>query len=142
MHHPHRFRRAVKAAAALGVLAGVLACEGEAGRVESDRPAADKQVDPRAERTVSIRITEATGPYKVWVRAAKVGQDRGDHTRETVAGGEYKQTLDYTSGLKIQITITATGHKSDMFRCEIADGEHRARERGAGQVQCDLTTQR
>ncbi|MFG3418756.1 hypothetical protein [Micromonospora sp. NPDC048063] len=142
MLHHHRSRWAVKTAAAVGVLAAVLACEGDPGRVQSDRPAADRQVDPRAERTVTIRVTEATGPYKVWVRAAKVGQDRGDHTRETVAGGEYKQTLSYTSGLRIQITITVTGHADDMYRCEIADGEHRSRERGAGQVQCQLTTQR
>ncbi|MDG4762371.1 hypothetical protein [Micromonospora sp. WMMD710] len=141
MHHPHRTRRTVKALAFVLAIAAALACEGEGG-VKSDRPAGDRAVDPKAQRTVTIRITEATGPYDVYVRAAKAGEARGDHTRDKIAGGEYKQTLDYTSGLKIEITITATGHRTDMFRCEIADGEKRARERGAGQVQCKLTTSR
>ncbi|WP_030488204.1 hypothetical protein [Micromonospora chokoriensis] len=141
MHHPDRTRRAVKALAFLLAITAVLACEGEGG-VKSDRPATDKQVDPRAQRVVTIEITEATGPYDIYVRAAKVGEARGDHTRDKIAGGKYKQTLDYTSGLKIEITVTATGHRTDMFRCEISDGEKRARERGAGQVQCKLTTSR
>ncbi|MGC4855043.1 hypothetical protein ACLQ24_17045 [Micromonospora sp. DT4] len=141
MHHPHRSRRGVKAAAAALALIAALACEGEGG-VKSDRPASDKHVDPKAQRVVTIQITEATGPYDVWVRAAKVGDARGDHTREKVASGPYRQTLDYTSGLKIEVTITATGHRTDLFRCQINDGEKVARERAAGQVQCKLTTSR
>ncbi|MEU5914204.1 hypothetical protein [Micromonospora sp. NPDC047527] len=141
MHHPHRTRHGVKVFACGIALVAALACEGEGG-VKSDRPAADRQVDPRAERVVTIEVTEATGPYDVWVRAAKAGQAQGDHTRDKRAGGTYRQTLDYTSGLRIEITITVTGHRSDIFRCEITDGEHRVRERAAGQVQCSLTTQR
>ncbi|MFC5925798.1 hypothetical protein [Micromonospora vulcania] len=139
MRHPNR-SRIVKAAAVTMALAA-LACEGEGG-VKSDRPATDRVADPRAERVVTIEITEATGPYDVYVRAAKFGEALGDHTRDKIAGGKYKQTLDYTSGLKIEITITATGHRTDMFRCQISDGEKRAQERAAGQVQCKLTTSR
>ena len=141
MHQINRKRRAVKVAAAVVALAAALACEGEGG-VESDRPPNERQADPATKRTVTIQITEATGPYDVWVRAAKAGDARGDHTRDRIAGGKYKQTLDYTSGLKIEITITATGHRSDLFRCEITDGTNVARERADGQVQCKLTTAR
>ncbi|MDG4809953.1 hypothetical protein O7634_24645 [Micromonospora sp. WMMD1120] len=138
MHQTNRTRRAVKVAAVVTALAAVLACEGEG--TKSDRPADDRAVDPKAKRTVVIQITEATGPYDVWVRASKVGEARGDHTREKIASGPYRQTLDYTSGLKIEVTITATGHRTDLFRCEITDGAKVARERAAGQVQCRLTT--
>lgn len=141
MHHPDRTRRGVKALAVAIALIAALACEGEGG-VKSDRPASDKQVDPRAQRVVTIEITEATGPYDVYVRAAKVGEARGDHTRDKIASGPYKQTLDYTSGLKIEITITATGRNDDIYRCQISDGEKQVRERAAGQVQCKITTSR
>ena len=137
----HRYRTAVTAALLSLGLIGALACE-EGKGVQSDRPAADRKADPKAKRTVTIRITEASGPYDVWVNATKVGQDRGDHFRDKIAGGTYKQTLDYTSGLKIKITITATGHRSDIFQCEISDGEKRVKERRARQVQCSLTTSR
>ncbi|MEV4212907.1 hypothetical protein [Micromonospora sp. NPDC049662] len=136
----NRKRRAVKVAAVVAALAAVLACEGEG--TKSDRPADDRQADPKAKRTVVIQITEASGPYDVWVRASKVGDARGDHTREKIASGPYRQTLDYTSGLKIDVTITATGHRTDLFRCEITDGKKVVRERAAGQVQCKLTTSR
>ena len=125
----------------VALIVGALACEGEDG-VHSDRPPADRQVDPAKHRTVVIRVTEASGPYDVWVRAAKAGQVRGDYTREKVAGGPYRQTLDYTSGLRIEVTITVTGHRTDIFRCEITDGERKVRERAAGTVQCKLTTSR
>ncbi|GAB3942823.1 hypothetical protein GCM10027614_30550 [Micromonospora vulcania] len=71
MRHPNR-SRIVKAAAVTMALAA-LACEGEGG-VKSDRPATDRVADPRAERVVTIEITEATGPYDVYVRAAKFGE--------------------------------------------------------------------
>lgn len=129
------------ASAALLVCAlGALACEGEG--VKSDRPPADHEVDAKAQRTVTIRITEASGPYDVWVTALKQGESRGDHYRDRIASGPYKQTLDYTSGLRIEISITATGHRSDIFRCEISDGTKRVKERRARQVQCKLTTSR
>lgn len=146
MLHPHHYSRAVKMAAAALLLLAMMGAKdpgcSERGGVKSDRPAADKQVDPRAQRVVTIEVTEATGPYDIWVRAAKVGQAQGDHTRDKRAGGSYKQTLDYTSGLRIEVTITVTGHRTDMFRCQISDGQHVVRERAAGQVQCKLTTQR
>lgn len=139
MLHSHRSRRAVGGAAlALAVLGG-LACEGEGTR--SDRPAPDRQVDQKRKMTATIRAN-GDGPYSVVVRAAKVGDDRGDYTRKSVAGGAYRQTLEYTSGLRITITITATGHRTDPLSCEINDGTHRSRDRAAGTVQCKLTTSR
>ena len=136
-----RYRTATTAALLSLGLIGALACE-EGDGVKSDRPAADRKVDPKAQRTVTIRITEASGPYDVWVRAAKAGEARGDHFRDRIASGPYRQTLDYTSGLKIEVTITATGHRSDIFACEISDGQKRVKERAASQVQCSLTTSR
>jgi len=140
MYQSHRSRRAVKAVAAALALAAALACEGEGG-VKSDRPPADRQVDTTTQRTATIRA-EGSGPYQVYVRASRVGDARGDHTRKTVAGGAYKQTLDYSSGLRIEITITVTGNSRDIFSCEISDGTHRSRERRAGQARCQLTTSR
>ncbi|MEU0081350.1 hypothetical protein ABZY58_25910 [Micromonospora tulbaghiae] len=139
MFQSHRSRRAVKVAAAVAVLAVGLACDGEGTR--SDRDPADRQVDPQRKQTVSIEAG-GDGPYSVVVRAAKVGDDRGDYTRKSIAGGAYRQTLDYTSGLRITITITATGHRTDPLSCEIRDGEQRVRDRAAGTVQCKLTTSR
>lgn len=139
MLNSHRSRRAVNAVALAAALVVGLACEGEGTR--SQRPAADRQVDPKRQRTVQIRA-DGDGPYSVVVRAAKVGQDRGDYTRKTVAGGPYRQTLDYTSGLRIEIVITATGHRTDPLSCEITDGPRRVRDRAAGTVQCKLTTSR
>ncbi|MDG4756036.1 hypothetical protein O7630_34670 [Micromonospora sp. WMMD718] len=134
--HP---RRAVKVAAAVALLVVGLACDGEGTR--SDRDPADRQVDPKRKQTVSIEAS-GDGPYSVVVRAAKAGDDRGDYTRKSVAGGAYRQTLDYTSGLRITITITATGHRTDPLSCEITDGTTRVRDRAAGTVQCKLTTSR
>lgn len=145
MYQSHRCRHAVKVAVAIAILAAMMGADGgceQRGSVKSDRPASDRQVDPKRQRTVIIRVTEATGPYDVWVRAAKDGQDRGDYTRDKRAGGEYRQTLDYPSGIHITVTITVTGRSDDIFRCEISDGEHLVRERRAGQVQCKLTTSR
>ncbi|WP_435585831.1 hypothetical protein [Micromonospora aurantiaca (nom. illeg.)] len=139
MFQSHHSRRAVKVAAAVALLAVGLACDGEGTR--SDRDPADRQVDPKRQMTVSIRA-DGDGPYSVVVRAAKVGDDRGDYTRKSVAGGAYRQTLDYTSGLRITITITAAGHRTDPLSCEIRDGETRVRDRAAGTVQCKLTTSR
>lgn len=138
MFPTQRSRRAAKAAAFVILIVGALACEGEDG-VHSDRPPTDRKVDPAKKRTAAIKA-EGSGPYDIWVRAAKAGQVRGDYTREKVAGGAYRQTLDYTSGLKIEITVTVSGHRSDIFSCEISDGVHRSRERAAGTVQCKLTT--
>lgn len=140
MHQSVHLRRAVKAAALTALIVGALACEGEGG-VKSDRPAADRQVDTTKQRTATIRAN-GDGPYTVVVRAAKVGDDRGDYTRRSVAGGAYRRTLDYTSGLRITITITATGHRTDPLSCEIDDGPKRVRDRAAGTVQCKLTTSR
>ncbi|MEU8264904.1 hypothetical protein AB0C02_30360 [Micromonospora sp. NPDC048999] len=141
MHQSHRFRRAINVGALVLALAVGLACKGEDGGTHSSRPPADRHVDPKKQRTVEIRA-KSDAPYDVVVRAAKVGDSRGDYTREKVAGGEYKQTLDYTSGLKIEVMITATGHRTDPLSCEIADGTQRSRDRAAGTVQCKLTTSR
>ena len=139
MHQSHRSRHALGSVAlALALLTG-LACEGEG--TKSSRPPADRQVDPAKKMTVTIHAS-GDAPYNVVVRATKAGDRRGDYTRETVAGGAYRQTLDYTSGLRIEITITATGHSDDPLSCEINDGPQRSRDRAAGTVHCKLTTSR
>ncbi|MFI7072033.1 hypothetical protein [Micromonospora sediminicola] len=139
MLQSHRTRRILGGAALALAIVGGLACEGEG--TKSDRDPADRQVDPKQKMTAVINAS-GDGPYSVVVRAAKVGDDRGDYTRKSVAGGAYRQTLDYTSGLRITITITATGHRTDPLSCEITDGSKRVRDRAAGTVQCKLTTSR
>lgn len=141
MHQSRKSHRALSVAMLVVTLAIGLACKGEDGGTHSSRPPADRKVDPKAQRTVTIRA-EGDAPYDVVVRASKSGDARGDYTREKVAGGTYKQTLDYTSGLKITVMITATGHRTDPLSCEIADGTQRSRDRAAGTVQCKLTTSR
>ncbi|WFF07268.1 hypothetical protein O7622_01305 [Micromonospora sp. WMMD1076] len=139
MLQSHRSRRILGGAALALAIVGGLACEGEG--TKSDRDPADRQVDPIQKQTAVINAS-GDGPYSVVVRAAKVGDERGDYTRKSVAGGAYRQTLDYTSGLRITITITATGHRTDPLSCEITDGTTRVRDRAAGTVQCKLTTSR
>lgn len=141
MHRFHRYRTAVKALAAVTLAVTMMGADGGCDEQRSDRPAADRQVDPARKMTATIHAS-GDGPYTVVVRAAKVGDDRGDYTRRSVAGGAYRQTLDYTSGLRITITITATGHRTDPLSCEINDGSKRVRDRAAGTVQCKLTTSR
>lgn len=137
-------RRTVQlGAAALLAVAMMAADSPGCGTVHSDRPSSDKQVDPQRLRTAVITVTDATGPADVWVRANKVGQPLSDHSREQIAGPGYTQTLDYTSGVRIEIVVTVTGNKDDIFACEIADGAlNKVKERRAGQVQCKLTTGR
>lgn len=110
------------------------------GDVHSDRPPAERQA-PAGSRTAVIRVTEATGPHDIQVRAHKLGEGLGDWSREHAAVAGYSQTLTYAPGTRIEIVIRVSGHAGDMFACEITDGPgNRARNRGAGEAYCSLTT--
>jgi hypothetical protein len=64
----------------------------------------------------------------------------GDWSREHAAVAGYSQTVSYAPGARIEIVIRVSGHAGDMFACEITDGTSRARNRGAGEAYCSLTT--
>lgn len=102
-------------------------------------------MDPATARSVKIRA-KSDGPYEVIVDAydAKGGHE-GWH--EPVAGGTYKQSLDYTSGLKIRIRVEVKpGRRNDGAWCAIIDGLYHNDEKGpvrdGWRAICELTTSR
>lgn len=139
-------RRFINSAGALVVLIAMMGAESPGcerrGGVDTDRPPQDRQVDPKRERVVFITAS-GDAPYTIIVRAKEQGQAGTDTTGpEPVAGGEYRQTLSYTSGLKIFITVTVYGAPKDVFDCSITDGSNAERRGAAGAVTCVLTTSR
>ena len=136
--------RTLKAVAYLSLLTTTLGATGEGcGKVKTDRPPQDRVVDPAHKRTVQIRVTEATGPYTVFVIVREPGTPGTETSRETVAGGQYRQTVSYTSGLRLEILMHVNGHPGDQFECELVDGPgHKDKQRSAGGVLCTLVTSR
>lgn len=130
---------------ALVVMAAItaLACEGT--KVPSDRDPESRQVDPATARKVTIKA-KADGPYEVVVDAYDAaGGHEGWH--ELVASGHYRQTLDYSSGLKIRIVIEVkAGKRGDNAWCAIVDGLLNNTEDGPDDerrnARCYLTTNR
>lgn len=135
----------------LTVLLSAAKCEGtEDGSVDTDRNPADRVVDPAKARTVTIRayIHDAKGiPGDV---AVDVNDGKGGHESSyeilTVAGGEYMQTVSYTSGtrLTIHVEVKPVKAKSGAF-CEITDGTTTAKFGPAmtsWRAICDLVTNR
>ena len=135
--------RALKAAAALAILASLTGAQSCGGKVQTDRPPEDRIVDPARKRTVQIRVTEATGPYTVFVIAREPGTPGTETSRETVAGGQYRQTLSYTSGLRLEILMHVKGHPGDQFECQLVDGPtNKDTQRSPGGVLCTIVTSR
>lgn len=134
-------RRALTLAAAVLIAPLLTAgqCE-RTGSVDSDRPAVDWNGAPAAARQALIRVPQATGPYTIWVTAHRVGEARGDHNHELVPGAGYSQTLTYSSGTRIEITVTVTGRADDTFTCRIDDGPRAVVDHHQGQAYCRLTT--
>lgn len=138
--------RAVKMCAALLVLATVMGAESpgckERGKVDTDRPAPERQVDPKKARIVLIKAN-SYGPYTVLVIAQQQGKPGIDRTGPLeVAGEEYRQTLAYTSGVKVEIKVTVSGSSNDVMICHIEDGGNRVQDRAYGRATCLLTTGR
>jgi len=144
-------RKLAKLTAALTVLVLLTGADGCKKRptVDTDRPPQDRQVDPKRQRVVLI-IANAQGtgltgmaPYSVLVVAQERGKAGVDSTGPVrSAGGEYRQTLSYTSGLRIDIDVVVWGSEQDIFVCHVEDGSNRTQDRAYGKARCLLTTSR
>lgn len=137
-------RNLAKLTAALLILAALMGADsscGNRGDVDTNRPRSERQADPKATRIVFI-TANSNGPYTVHVIASEVGKQGRDETTEQVAGGEYKQELSYTSGLRIEIRVLVYGNAKDEMRCSIVDGTNRDHQRRNKEVLCLLTTSR
>jgi hypothetical protein len=89
-----------------------------------ERPNTNRRTDPRTVRTVVITAHSNMIPYEVIV---DVYDETGAHegTREYVAStiGEYRQTLDYTSGRRLRIRVEVKPpRKNSSTWCRIRDG--------------------
>lgn len=137
-----RVKIAAACAATLALMGADGGCDERKGHVASDRNPTDRQVDPAKQRVVTIRV-EGEGPYELFVHASEDGKKGSDQTREQIAGGKYKQTLTYSSGVKVRIRVNVTGHERDMFRCEIDDGPGNTDwELSRRKAYCNLVTAR
>lgn len=135
-----RVRLVAAGVVALTLMGADGGCRG--GEVDTDRPPADRQVDTRRERVVLIRAY-GDGPYTVRVIASEMGKSGRDSTGPVpVAAGEYRQTLSYTSGLRIVVSVRVTGSESDRFHCQIIDGSNTTFDEGYGAAFCTVTTRR
>jgi predicted small lipoprotein YifL len=123
---------------AVMAIAAVFAMSGaRCGKVPSERPPAEREVDSATAREVIIRV-QSDNPYVVDVTARELGRpEQHEEWREPVASGEYVQTLTYTSGLAIRITVNVQGKMGDRITCSIADGEWNVQtDRSNGHYRC------
>jgi hypothetical protein len=128
-------RRTVAAFLAVAaVLTGGAECK---RKVPSDRPPTEREVDPATAREVIIRA-HSDNPYTVSVTARELDNPKAaEFWDETVAGGEYEQTLTYTSGTVIRINVEVKGKMGDRITCSIADGDWNVRSHNsAGHYRC------
>jgi len=106
-------------------------------KVPSDRPPAEREVDPATAREVIIKVN-SNDPYVVDVTARDLDRLQ-DHEewREPIASGEYEQTLSYSSGFRIHITVNVQGKMGDRITCSIADGDWNVQTaNSAGHYRC------
>jgi hypothetical protein len=134
----------IRALAAVAILAAILGADkpSRTADVRSDRPPAERRVDPRRERVVEIRVIEADGPYTITVEAREQGNTTSTRTGPKKHIGEYRQTLGYMSGQRIHVTLQVEGSPQDTFECRIRDGWNRDVDRGHGTALCAITTHR
>ena len=128
-------RRTVAAFLAVAALfTGAAKCE---RKVPSDRPPAEREVDPATAREVIIRAY-SENPYVVRVTARELNNPAAaEFWDEAVAGGDYEQTLTYTSGIAIRIELEVKGKMGDRITCSIADGEWNVRSHNSnGHYRC------
>lgn len=133
----------------LAVLLSAAKCETErSGSVKTDRAPADRAVDPRKVRTVTIRasIRDKKGiPGEV---AVDVSDGNGGHESSqeilTVAGGEYRQTVTYTTGTQLNVHVEVRPAVPQTgAQCVIVDGVTTVQvgpESAGWRAVCDLTT--
>jgi hypothetical protein len=131
-------------AAVVLLLGALMGADGKCGEVKTDRPPPEHgPIDPRRERVVEIRITEATGPYTIKVTATDLGTAGQDvFGPEEIPGPGYVQTLRYESGARVDIFVVVRGHLGDVFECKITDGIYKVERIGQGGVKCSLITRR
>lgn len=134
---------------ALLVLLSAAKCEAtKDGSVDTDRNPADRVVDPKLARTVTIRASIANakgipGEVTVDVKDSKGERESSDEIL-SVPGGEYVQTLTYTKGslLTIHVEVKPAKPMSGAF-CSITDGPTIAKFGPADEswrAICDLVT--
>jgi hypothetical protein len=122
-------------------------CHENRGGGGSNRPPQDRQVDPATSRQVVIRAYSTEQPYLVKVDATDSSGGHDYWEEPTVTGiREYRQTLDYTSGLKIRIEVVVQAPNTDgVVTCSITDGPYNHNESGpveGWRARCGLTTAR
>lgn len=127
-------------------VAGLLLLSGQdcdRGRVDSNRPPEDREVDPVTKRTVIIRADSVEVPYTVRIEATDGKQGR-DVFDDIVTERRFRTTLDYTSGIRIRIIVSVNGPvPGELVTCSITDGLfNRHSNDGNRRVNCDLTTAR
>lgn len=135
----------IRALAAVAILVAILGADKPSDRpveVRSDPPPAERQIDPRWERVVEIRVIKATGPYTVTVEAREQGETTSDRIGPAKHTGEFRQILGYLSGQRIHVTLQVEGSPNDTFECRIRDGWKRDVDRGRGTALCAMTTHR
>lgn len=106
----------------------------------SNRPPTDK-VPPEHPCAVTAKVTDASGPYDVWMRASRVGTGLGDWRRDKSLAKGWSKKIVYECGSKIEVSIRVFGHPTDKFGCLIDDGvRNRDRRYSKKEVLCKLIT--
>ncbi|HEX5543037.1 MAG TPA: hypothetical protein VFX60_15995 [Micromonospora sp.] len=135
--------RVLKLAAACLLAVAMMGADG--GCQRTNRQPFERQVDPKNKCTAKIEVTEATGPYSIWLTSedAAGGKEWYERGKKATGAGWWAET-SYTCGewhLKVEFQIN--GNEKDVFGCKITDDAkypgNEVEQLGFGSVKCELT---